>query len=593
LFPKIAANQKIRRKKKMNKNEGNEASGRMPIIASEINHLGQLVTEIIYEAVQGTVTRKVPREAVEVINLPDGRILTIVSKLTTAGGVFKPEFVFREDLLPVPPTDTMAIELTDMVQQDASTVNIREYLKQFAHVDTTKSQEIDESEEALHASLFQSEEIQVEQDEQVSVVEDGDQYIELPEWMDGEEVAWDGALIAGGRVNKTAPWDFTPTFLPNHVVVDGKAIRVNKKDGAAGSWTVLNPELASEKRPAGALLGSVSDRYYTLGHPVWVKPMLKYSEMSGIKSSVTSWNEGAKCRVDLDVTQATQLRKSATQRLKDKGHGQFLDTDSLSEAAQSLDGLYKFGFVINNSLDGRGSFGAYGAALRTYCQNLAVAGGIETAIKMRHTRGVMQDVDWDEFGLNLVNATAEMNEWLVNTELMSWIPVDLQLMDKLLSVMEKESLMTAPRMVKNKDTGLITQVNRSHMDLAVTQGWKQPTLSYVSVRGEQQNTLYHALQCVTGAMTHKPTVHDDKRELKGSTLGIDTLDNRLKKVSSLFGNIAAGALDHAMTEINGSVENKLSLEQKDDVKGFLTAHPEALGLVDVPQFSEAHEIAVL
>ena len=576
----------------MNENKENEASGRMPVIASEVNHLGQLVTEITYEAVQGKVTRKVPREAVEVINMPDGRILCIVSKLTTTGGVFRPEFVFREELLPLPTTDPMGIEVSDMVEQGGSTLNIRAYLNGFKETDESL-EVIDESEEALHASLFQSEEIQVEQDEQVSVVQDGDKYIELPEWMDGEEVAWDGALIAGGRVSKTAPWDFTPTFLPNHVVVDGKAIRVNKKDGAAGSWTVLNPELASEKRPAGALLGSVSDRYYTLGHPVWVKPMLKYSEMSGIKSSVTSWNEGAKCRVDLDVTQATQLRKSATQRLKERGHGKFLDTDSLSEAAQSLDGLYKFGFVINNSLDGRGSFGAYGAALRTYCQNLAVAGGIETAIKMRHTRGVMQDVDWDEFGLNLVNATAEMNEWLVNTELMSWIPVDLQLMDKLLSVMEKENLMTAPRLVKNKDTGLITQVNRSHMDLAVTQGWKEPTLSYVAVKGEQQNTLYHVLQCVTGAMTHKPTVHDDKRELKGSTLGIDTLDNRLKKVSSLFGNIAAGALDHAITEINGSVENKLSLEQKDDVKGFLAAHPESLGLVDVPQFSEAHEIAVL
>lgn len=225
---------------------------------------------------------------------------------------------------------------------------------------------------------------------------------------------------------------------------------------------------------------------------------------------------GAKCRVDLDVTQASQLRKSAADKLRER-NGKYLDTDSLSEAAQSLDGLYKFGFTINNSLDGRGSFGAYGSALRTYCMNLAVAGGIETAIKMRHTRGVMENVDWDEFGLNLVNATAELNEWLVNTELMSWIPMDLQLMDKLLTVMEEQNLMTAPRMVKNKETGLITQINRSHMDLAVTQGWKEPTLSYVAVQGDQQKTLYHALQCVTGAMTHKPTVYDDKRELKGST----------------------------------------------------------------------------
>ena len=76
----------------------------------------------------------------------------------------------------------------------------------------------------------------------------------------------------------------------------------------------------------------------------------------------------------------------------------------------------------------------------------------------------MQDVDWDEFGLNLVNATAELNEWLVHTELMSWIPVDLQLMDQLLFVMEQNGVMTIPRVVKDKDSGEVTQVNRSHMD---------------------------------------------------------------------------------------------------------------------------------
>ena len=97
---------------------------------------------------------------------------------------------------------------------------------------------------------------------------------------------------------------------------------------------------------------------------MWVKPLLKYAEMSGIKAAVTAWNEGAKCRVDLDVTDATQLRGKAADRIKEKGGSQFLDLDSMSEAAQRLDGLYKFGFAVNNSLDGRGSFNSYGAALR-------------------------------------------------------------------------------------------------------------------------------------------------------------------------------------------------------------------------------------
>jgi len=577
----------------MNENETSENEQRLPILATHVKHLGPKVTEIGYLQQNGDDGLvRVPREAVEVINLNDERTLCVISEMKSMGGVFRPAFVFKGVRTPMAPTagDSLGIDMIDMVEQGAAISNIKKYLETNKEPEAPVEKKIEWVEDTKGVIGVSD----LEVTKHTTVIQDGDEQVEMPEWID-DTPAWDGALIAGGRVKKTAPWDFSPAFLPNHVVVDGQAVRVNKKDGSANSWSVLNPLLASEKRPAGALLGSVSDRYYTLGHPVWVKPMLKYAEMSGIKAAVTSWNEGAKCRVDLDVTQATQLRKSAAERLKERGDGKFLDTDSLSEASQSLDGLYKFGFTVNNSLDGRGSFGAYGSALRTYCQNLAVAGGIKTAITMRHTKGVMKDVDWDEFGLNLVNATAELNEWLVNTELMSWIPMDLQLMDQLLFVMEKEGLMTPPRLVKNKETGLITQVNRSHMDLAVTQGWKQPTLSYVSVQGEQKNTLYHALQCFTGAITHKPTVIDDKRELKGSTLGFDTMDNRLAKIGKVFEDIAFNTLTDAKNQLEKS---SLSLSDKDDVMGLIAdqnniQHSDYGVLGDVPQYSQAHEIMVL
>jgi hypothetical protein len=554
----------------------NEAKERTPLIAQKVDHFGPRVTGITYQGIEGEVSVKVPRDAVEVHDLPDGESLCIVSELKLGAGVFRPDFIFKGVKTPTQPTEEMHIELVDMVAQGVAKKNITAYLKAAEKaIQSHIAPENDGFED-----LFQE-----EPKSAIVVVDD------LPEWLEGE-TAWSGALIAGGRDKKTAPWDFTPTFLPNHVVMDGQAVRVNKKDGSANSWSIFNPVLASEKRPAGALMGSVSDRYYTLGHPVWVKPMLKYAEMSNIQSSVTSWNEGARCRVDLDVTQATQVRKEAAKRMGEKGHGKFLDTDSLSEASQSLEGLYKFGFTVNNSLDGRGSFGSYGAALRTYCQNLAVAGGIKTALKLRHTKGVMADIDWDEFGLNLVTATAELNEWLVNTELMTWIPVDLQMMDRLLFVMEQNGLMTPPRLVKNKETGQTTQVNRSHMDLAVTQGWSQPTIDYVAVKGEDKNTLYHALQCFTGAITHKPTVYDDKRELKGSTLGFDTMDNRLKKVSNIFEQIAGEALTGAMAAVTNG--DKLTLDNKDEVKSFLTDNQEVVKtLNDTPLYTEQHEIMVL
>ena len=170
--------------------------------------------------------------------------------------------------------------------------------------------------------------------------------------------------------------------------------------------------------------------------------------------------------------------------------------------------------------------------------------------------------------------------------------MDLQLMDRLLFVMESEGLMVPPRLVKNKETGLVTQVNRSHMDLAVTQGWKQPTLDYIGVKGEQKNTLYHALQCFTGVITHKPTVYDDKRELKGSTLGFDTFDTRLKKVNTTLLGIAETTLKNAMMAVNNG--EKLTLEHKDEIREFLKEHPESIaGLTEVPLYTEAHEISVL
>ena len=258
---------------------------------------------------------------------------------------------------------------------------------------------------------------------------------------------------------------------------------------------------------------------------------------------------------------------------------------------RSLDGLYKFGFTINNSLDGRGSFNSYGSALRVYCQNLAVAGGIKTALNLRHTKGVMGGIDWDQFGLDMVNATAEINEWLVNTELLSWIPMDMQLMDKLMTVMHSNNLLTAPRLTKDKETGVVTQVNRGHMDLAVAQGWRQPTREYVAVQGDQKGTAYHALQCFTGAITHKPTVSDNKRELKGSTLGLDAFDSRLRKVNNEFMSILGNSLDSAMLHINGG--GKFSLDQKEEVREFLLEHPEALGLAEVKPYTEVHGISAL
>ena len=509
------------------------------------------VVSLHYSAIGGdnTVTL-VPFNSLTTFKIKEGEWLCKVSEFETPGGVFRPEMVFKGEREPVQPSSELHIDLIDMVEQGAAEQNL------IARINDTPTAELHPADIAGGVVVK----------------------------AESEDV-WDGALLKGGRAKKTAPWNFTPEFLPNFVYDGNDFVRVNKANGNAATWSIFNPALKTENRPAGALLGSVSDRYHVLPHPQWVEPMLRYAEMSNINSSVVAWNDGARCRVDLDVTQAAQTRKAAAAQLKEKGHN-FLSTDAFSEAAQNLDGLYKFGFTINNSLDGRGSFSVHGGALRTYCSNLAVAGGIKTALTLRHTKGVMADIDWDELGLDLVNATAELNEWLVNTELLSWVPMDIQLMDKLMYVMSQNNIgLSPPRITKDKETLEVKNINRNHMDLALAQGWKDPNLYYVKA-ADEKNTAYHALQCFTGAITHKPTVFDDKRKLDGTALGMDTLDGRLKRVNDVFTDL----LDNTLFQMTGESE----LGDKEEFRDYIAKEnlmEEWLG--DTPAYTEVHGISAL
>jgi len=528
---------------------------RITMIADKVkkNESGTVVS-LHYAAVGGdnTITM-VPADSLTAMKIQKGEYLCKVSEFETPGGTFRPKMVFKGDREPVQPSSELHIDLIDMVEQGAAEENLRKRIKAGETITTG--------------------------DNNVAMGAD------IPEIA---EDVWDGALLKGGRAKKTAPWNFIPDYLPNFVYNQqtGEFIRVNKRNGSAATWSVFNPALKSQEREAGALLGSVSDRYHLLPHPQWVEPMLRYAEMSNINSSVTAWNDGARCRVDLDVTQAAQTRKAASAQLKEKGHS-FLSTDAFSEAAQNLDGLYKFGFTINNSLDGRSSFSVHGGALRVYCSNLAVAGGIKTALNLRHTKGVMADIDWDVLGLDLVNATAELNEWLVNTELLSWVPMDMQLMDKLMNVMEQNNIgLSPPRVTKDKETLEVKNVNRSYMDLALSQGWKDPNLYYVR-SADEKDTAYHALQCFTGAITHKPTVFDDKRKLEGTALGMDTLDGRLARVNDVFTDL----LDNTLF---ATEDYECKLSDKETFTEYIAKEnlvEEWLG--DIPGYTEVHGISAL
>lgn len=533
------------------------------IIANELKE-SDTVTTLTYQAVGGDETIvKVPTVALTTLEIEKGEILCRISQFQTSGGTFRPSLVFREGRTPIPPTKPLHIDLIDMVQQGAAEENLKARIGEEKSGPVVATVELETHQPAVAMT---------------------------PNPLSG---AWDGVLLSGGRESKVAPWNFVPEFLPNFVFIEDEkgtpvARRINKSNGGAVSWSVLNPALRSEKRPAGALLGSVSDRYHVLPHPEWVNPMLKYAEMSGIQASVTAWADGARCRLDLDVTQASQTRKAAASIMKERGHA-YLNVDSTDKMARSLDSLYKYGFVINNSLDGRSSFSVHGAALRVYCQNLAVIGGIKTALSLRHTKGVMAEIDWDALSLDLVNATADLNEWLINTELLSWVPMDIQLMDKMMGVMAEHNIgLSPPRKIKDKESQEVKAINRNHMDLALTQGWKQPSIHYVNVDEEQRETAYHALQCFTGTMTHKPTVFDDKRKLDGTALNIHTLDSRLKKVNDEFMGLLHSTLGEVLEGGEVDLSDRESVKETIQRENLVEAY-----FGDTLGYTEVHGISAL
>ena len=377
--------------------------------------------------------------------------------------------------------------------------------------------------------------------------------------------AWGGALLAGGRDRAVVPWRFTPQKVPGYIMVQADEesgvtpVKVVDKNGKPTAYHIMNPELATEKMPGGACLGTVSDSYCLLPHTTVFDPIMKYADQHDLKTHVTSYNQGAKARLDIDVSQAAQSRKIAADRNKAAGH-KWLDTSAFGNMIDKLDGIYKYGFAIHNSVDGSGALSVQAQALRVYCNNLASMGGIDTVLRMRHKNGVMADMDWDKFGETIVDATAEIQQWLVNQELMAHLPLDVQLFDKLTVAADKLNILTLPTVKMDENKNATFQ--RGHLWRVVGSGFVNPATGssghdqpFVKVALEQKGTVYHAMQSFTGALTHKPewTSADGKQKMAGNSLSIDGTTKKLQQTNSLFMGICNSAYE-AYMEATGATE---------------------------------------
>ena len=591
------------------------------------------IAEIPMEAVEN----KVP------IKMPNGDRCYVISDATVGESEYRLSMAFSGDRQPVPPTETTHIEVVDMVEQGAAVQNIRAYIKSLTEGEEEQEKENENMDdmttnpneqgpaptveellkqlEALKAAQGQNDnpapdEAAVTDTEMVEateqsapispveeatadMVEDWDDSVpvfstaaeEVKAEQAGDEVtiempentdtAWGGALLTGGRETSAVPWRFEAKMKPVFVYDDetGQFDRVNNAKGEPDLYALLNPTLKSDRRPAGANMGSggVTSRYGLLQHPEWVDPILRAAEdHDGVQAKVTSWNEGAKCRVDLDVSQATQVRQLASQRMKDSNFAHsFLNTNAFGEAAHTLDGLYKYGFAIQNSIDGRGAFEATAMALRVYCSNLATAGQIQSITRAKHTKGVISAIDFNAFGEQMVNAVVELQNWLVNTELMSFIPVDVQLFDRLMVASESHGLMSLPQVRRNLE-GEKEKVTGGYLWRVIGDGYTPDghNRAHVMVDQGDKQTLFHALQCFTGAYTHKPEWKsgDGKQKMTGNTTNIDSLMKRLKTTDQMFTSVATSALNAAKDALG----RPLTLSDKDEVRSFIHAHPEVL-----------------
>ena len=122
------------------------------------------------------------------------------------------------------------------------------------------------------------------------------------------------------------------------------------------------------------------------------------------------------------------------------------------------------------------------------------------------------------------------------TESMKDIQVNRDVFEKLMTICEKKGLITKP-VIKRDDTGNVASITRGHMWRVMGQGWTNRSESWVAVDQQDEGSLYHVYNILTGAMTHKPVWTDGETTLKGSTLNFSTLTERLGKVHKVLGGI--------------------------------------------------------
>ena len=258
------------------------------------------------------------------------------------GNVFDPALVFSGELSPLPPTNPNDIEFVDAVEQGVQEANLRHLVKEQKESNEAKATGIQQAaqesvgnivpplsaalppivedidDEGEIPELVLDEEniasgytpetgnegivtatvitpptvVDIDSDENddsvpafapthVPGIVETDVKGESKKIIDS---AWGGALLAGGRDRAVVPWRFIPQKVPGYIMIQADEesgavpVKVVNHNGKPTAYHIMNPELATDKMPGGACLGTVSDSYCLLPHTTVFDPIMKYAD---------------------------------------------------------------------------------------------------------------------------------------------------------------------------------------------------------------------------------------------------------------------------------------------------------------------------
>lgn len=405
---------------------------------------------------------------------------------------------------------------------------------------------------------------------------------ESPTSQDHE--VWNQGLMAGGRRDSRCEWRFDPVRRPAFVFMsdpeDGgtmapTAAAVNDARGKAASYHIFNPDLASSHRPMGALLGTFGPTYYPMPYEKGFAPILQYAEENGWKATVTAYDDGKRARLDCDVSQAGHT-KDAT-RIRMGSIGRHFDENVTSDIIEGMEGLYRYGFTIHNSLDGSSAYRIQATAMRVTCSNMQMFDvSSSNVLSLKHTT-VLKEFDFDSLGEKINEVILSAQQELLNMEMLKHVPVSKDLLERIMTLSERKGIITKPKITRD-DVGDVKAITGGYMWRLLGHGMTHPGEPWVGVSNEEKGSLFHVYNVLTGAITHKP-VHTEASGAtrKGKALTFGGLDKKLKDTHKMLMSIGGEAISgYANSEV-------ITADDLDSLKDHVR---NADILADVPKFSE-------